>query len=123
MDLSGCCGSRVALYVPKGPSPRGTGHVPEELGLQQLFKLHGAGFMGSKHDHACLFFRWLYEGISREKAEELLMLPPNRKGSFLIRKSQMMKGIGDSPLKPVKNLQGRKLISSRNTRRNMEFSF
>ncbi|XP_077191338.1 src-like-adapter 2 isoform X2 [Paroedura picta] len=36
--------------------------------------------------------KWLYEDISREKAEELLMLPSNHEGSFLIRKSQMMKG-------------------------------
>ncbi|NXX52793.1 SLAP2 protein, partial [Scopus umbretta] len=32
--------------------------------------------------------RWLYEGISRQKAEELLLQPGNRSGSFLIRESQ-----------------------------------
>ncbi|XP_041080070.1 src-like-adapter 2 [Polyodon spathula] len=32
--------------------------------------------------------RWLYEGISRDKAEELLLLPYNCAGSFLIRESQ-----------------------------------
>ncbi|KAJ6661063.1 hypothetical protein lerEdw1_016864 [Lerista edwardsae] len=36
--------------------------------------------------------RWLYEGINREKAEELLLLPFNHQGSFLIRESQMRKG-------------------------------
>ncbi|KAJ7331881.1 hypothetical protein JRQ81_014061 [Phrynocephalus forsythii] len=36
--------------------------------------------------------RWLYEGINRAKAEELLLLPPNHEGSFLIRESQMRKG-------------------------------
>uniref|UniRef100_A0A8D0H6S0 Src like adaptor 2 n=1 Tax=Sphenodon punctatus TaxID=8508 RepID=A0A8D0H6S0_SPHPU len=36
--------------------------------------------------------RWLYEGISREKAEELLLLPCNHGGSFLIRESQTRKG-------------------------------
>nr|XP_056700839.1 src-like-adapter 2 [Euleptes europaea] len=41
---------------------------------------------------AKISYRWLYEGISREKAEELLMLPSNREGSFLIRKSQTRKG-------------------------------
>ncbi|XP_015263678.1 PREDICTED: src-like-adapter 2 [Gekko japonicus] len=41
---------------------------------------------------AKISYRWLYEGICREKAEELLMLPSNHEGSFLIRKSQMMKG-------------------------------
>ncbi|XP_069727787.1 src-like-adapter 2 [Phaenicophaeus curvirostris] len=32
--------------------------------------------------------RWLYEGVSREKAEELLLGPGNHSGSFLIRESQ-----------------------------------
>ncbi|KAF1465248.1 Src-like-adapter 2, partial [Pygoscelis antarcticus] len=32
--------------------------------------------------------RWLYEGVSRQKAEELLLWPGNRSGSFLIRESQ-----------------------------------
>ncbi|KAM8947872.1 src-like-adapter 2 isoform 2-T2 [Pelodytes ibericus] len=32
--------------------------------------------------------RWLYKGINREKAEELLMLNTNRNGSFLIRESE-----------------------------------
>ncbi|NWR60234.1 SLAP2 protein, partial [Bucorvus abyssinicus] len=36
--------------------------------------------------------RWLYEGISREKAEELLLQPGNRSGSFLIRESQTRRG-------------------------------
>lgn len=41
-----------------------------------------------------IFYRWLYEGISREKAEELLFLPYNYSGSFLIRESQTRKGRG-----------------------------
>ncbi|KAL0978600.1 hypothetical protein UPYG_G00172760 [Umbra pygmaea] len=32
--------------------------------------------------------RWLYKGISRSKAEELLQLPNNDTGAFLIRESQ-----------------------------------
>ncbi|XP_010880194.1 src-like-adapter 2 [Esox lucius] len=32
--------------------------------------------------------RWQYEGISRSKAEELLLLPFNHTGAFLVRKSQ-----------------------------------
>ncbi|XP_062975926.1 src-like-adapter 2 [Elgaria multicarinata webbii] len=36
--------------------------------------------------------RWLYKGIDRSKAEELLLLPSNCEGSFLIRESQMRKG-------------------------------
>nr|XP_045013549.1 src-like-adapter 2 [Jaculus jaculus] len=35
---------------------------------------------------------WLYEGLCREKAEELLLLPGNSGGSFLIRKSQTRRG-------------------------------
>ncbi|XP_075295069.1 src-like-adapter 2 [Opisthocomus hoazin] len=36
--------------------------------------------------------RWLYEGVSRQKAEELLLQPGNRSGSFLIRESQTRRG-------------------------------
>ncbi|XP_058989289.1 src-like-adapter 2 [Mustela lutreola] len=35
---------------------------------------------------------WLYEGLSREKAEELLLLPGNSGGAFLIRESQTRRG-------------------------------
>ncbi|KAJ8016559.1 hypothetical protein DPEC_G00008500 [Dallia pectoralis] len=35
-----------------------------------------------------VYHRWQYEGLSREKAEELLLLPYNQTGSFLIRESQ-----------------------------------
>ncbi|XP_010211112.1 PREDICTED: src-like-adapter 2 [Tinamus guttatus] len=43
---------------------------------------------------AKVWHRWLYEGISREKAEELLLRPGNCSGSFLIRESQTRKGEG-----------------------------
>ncbi|XP_068275695.1 src-like-adapter 2 [Nyctibius grandis] len=36
--------------------------------------------------------RWLYEGVSRQKAEELLLRPGNRSGSFLVRESQTRRG-------------------------------
>ncbi|NXA09114.1 SLAP2 protein, partial [Sapayoa aenigma] len=35
---------------------------------------------------------WLYEGVSRQKAEELLLSPGNHSGSFLIRESQTRRG-------------------------------
>lgn len=35
---------------------------------------------------------WLYEGVSREKAEELLLLPGNPGGAFLVRHSQTRRG-------------------------------
>ncbi|XP_030625992.1 src-like-adapter 2 [Chanos chanos] len=41
---------------------------------------------------AKLFHRWQFEGLSRQKAEELLMLPYNEPGSFLIRESQTHPG-------------------------------
>ncbi|XP_006639634.1 src-like-adapter 2 [Lepisosteus oculatus] len=41
---------------------------------------------------AKVFHRWLFEGISREKAEELLLLPYNQAGSFMIRESQSQRG-------------------------------
>ncbi|NXY43534.1 SLAP2 protein, partial [Ceuthmochares aereus] len=37
-------------------------------------------------------YRWLYEGVSRQKAEELLLGPGNQSGSFLIRESQTRRG-------------------------------
>ncbi|XP_052540048.1 src-like-adapter 2 isoform X3 [Tympanuchus pallidicinctus] len=42
--------------------------------------------------HSLLPCRWLYEGVSREKAEELLLLPGNHSGAFLIRESQTRRG-------------------------------
>ncbi|XP_029774518.1 src-like-adapter 2 isoform X2 [Suricata suricatta] len=38
---------------------------------------------------------WLYEGLSREKAEELLLLPGNSGGAFLIRESQTRRELAD----------------------------
>lgn len=35
---------------------------------------------------------WLYEGVERQKAEELLSLPGNRVGSFMIRESAKERG-------------------------------
>ncbi|XP_063072567.1 src-like-adapter 2 [Engraulis encrasicolus] len=36
--------------------------------------------------------KWQYEGISRAKAEELLLRPQNQSGSFMVRQSQTCKG-------------------------------
>ncbi|XP_048351858.1 src-like-adapter 2 isoform X2 [Sphaerodactylus townsendi] len=73
-------------HQPTGCGPRHTAIAicnfppgPAEQILQMGEQLH-------------LLSQWLYDGISREKAEELLMMPSNRDGSFLIRKSQMRKG-------------------------------
>ncbi|CAI9569201.1 unnamed protein product [Staurois parvus] len=37
---------------------------------------------------AKVYNRWLFKGINREKAEELLLMSSNRTGSFLIRESE-----------------------------------
>ncbi|XP_007426171.1 src-like-adapter [Python bivittatus] len=41
---------------------------------------------------ARVYHGWLFEGIGREKAEELLLLPNNKVGSFMIRKSETTNG-------------------------------
>lgn len=35
---------------------------------------------------------WLFEGVERQKAEELLALPSNRVGSFMVRESSRERG-------------------------------
>ena len=35
---------------------------------------------------------WLFEGLGRDKAEELLQLPDTKIGSFMIRESETKKG-------------------------------
>ncbi|XP_060793992.1 src-like-adapter 2 isoform X2 [Neoarius graeffei] len=39
-----------------------------------------------------VFNRWQFVGLSKQKAEELLLLPQNQAGSFLIRESQTILG-------------------------------
>ncbi|NWV70933.1 SLAP2 protein, partial [Malurus elegans] len=46
---------------------------------------------------------WLYEGISRQKAEELLLCPGNDSGSFLIRESQSRQGCYSLSVRHGKN--------------------
>nr|XP_006005321.1 PREDICTED: src-like-adapter [Latimeria chalumnae] len=41
---------------------------------------------------AKVYHGWLFEGVGREKAEELLQLPSNRVGSFMIRESETQRG-------------------------------
>ena len=38
------------------------------------------------------FCRWFYKGLSRYKAEELLMQTHNRTGAFLVRESESNQG-------------------------------
>ncbi|KAG7458221.1 hypothetical protein MATL_G00235730 [Megalops atlanticus] len=42
---------------------------------------------------AKIYHGWLFEGVSREKAEELLRLPGNRVGSFMVRESARERGV------------------------------
>ncbi|XP_074842745.1 src-like-adapter isoform X1 [Carettochelys insculpta] len=41
---------------------------------------------------AKVYHGWLFEGLGREKAEELLQLPDTKVGSFMIRESETRKG-------------------------------
>ncbi|XP_077363053.1 src like adaptor 1a [Festucalex cinctus] len=41
---------------------------------------------------AKVYHGWLFEGVTRQKAEELLLLPGNRLGSFLVRESSTERG-------------------------------
>ncbi|XP_072532170.1 src like adaptor 1a [Salminus brasiliensis] len=42
---------------------------------------------------AKVYHGWLFEGVARQKAEELLRLPSNTVGSFLIRESPSQRGV------------------------------
>ncbi|XP_071382641.1 src like adaptor 1a isoform X2 [Centroberyx affinis] len=42
---------------------------------------------------AKVYHGWLFEGVERQKAEELLRLPANRVGSFMVRESSKEKGV------------------------------
>lgn len=42
---------------------------------------------------ARVYHGWLFEGVERQKAEELLLLPANRVGSFLVRESVQERGL------------------------------
>uniref|UniRef100_A0A6I8PT82 Src-like-adapter n=1 Tax=Ornithorhynchus anatinus TaxID=9258 RepID=A0A6I8PT82_ORNAN len=41
---------------------------------------------------AKIYHGWLFEGLGRDKAEELLQLPETKTGSFMIRESETKKG-------------------------------
>ncbi|CAB1350783.1 unnamed protein product, partial [Coregonus sp. 'balchen'] len=40
-----------------------------------------------------VYHGWLFEGVVRQKAEELLSLPENRVGSFMVRESTKQRGV------------------------------
>lgn len=42
---------------------------------------------------ARVYHGWLFEGVERQKAEELLQLPANRSGSFMVRESSRERGL------------------------------
>lgn len=58
------------------------GPFPPFLG-EGLFQILTAVFLLSS---------WLFEGLGRDKAEELLQLPDTKVGSFMIRESETKKG-------------------------------
>uniref|UniRef100_A0A673V928 Src like adaptor n=1 Tax=Suricata suricatta TaxID=37032 RepID=A0A673V928_SURSU len=44
---------------------------------------------------ARVYHGWLFEGLGRDKAEELLLLPDTKMGSFMIRESETKKEVAD----------------------------
>lgn len=52
----------------------------------------GAGCLPRGLTSVFLLPRWLFEGLGRDKAEELLQLPDTKIGSFMIRESETKKG-------------------------------
>ncbi|XP_011364871.1 src-like-adapter 2 isoform X1 [Pteropus vampyrus] len=57
-----------------------------------LSEVSGREYSIPSNHVAKISYGWLYEGLSREKAEELLLLPGNSGGAFLIRESQTRTG-------------------------------
>nr|XP_058894082.1 src-like-adapter 2 isoform X3 [Kogia breviceps] len=57
-----------------------------------LSDISGREYIFPSNHVAKISHGWLYEGLSREKAEELLLLPGNPGGAFLIRESQTRRG-------------------------------
>ncbi|KAM6053406.1 src-like-adapter 2 isoform 2-T3 [Theristicus caerulescens] len=92
-NSTGARGSGTACQgVPRTcpAAPRAVLSAPAGAGRPWGTGCPCAARRGSASTH-CLR-RWLYEGVSRQKAEELLLRPGNRSGSFLIRESQTRRG-------------------------------
>lgn len=81
-------GSEISRQKRLGLTPGGCPQRPLEPGPGG----QRWGATRPQADPRLLFPRWLYEGLSREKAEELLLLPGNPGGAFLIRESQSRRG-------------------------------
>ncbi|XP_024895533.1 src-like-adapter 2 isoform X2 [Pteropus alecto] len=60
-----------------------------------LSEVSGREYSIPSNHVAKISYGWLYEGLSREKAEELLLLPGNSGGAFLIRESQTRTELAD----------------------------
>lgn len=103
------CHHKAAPKVSGAAKPEGTSKLlstcssryrellgPEGKGGQISSRLHRGveGFSEDPQAYPVVLHssRWLYEGLSREKAEELLLLPGNPGGAFLIRESQTRRG-------------------------------
>ncbi|XP_030894094.1 src-like-adapter 2 isoform X2 [Leptonychotes weddellii] len=82
------------------PSVQEPGPVPMQAERSRATAVALGSFPVGEHtelslrpgDPLTIISEWLYEGLSREKAEELLLLPGNSGGAFLIRESQTRKG-------------------------------
>ncbi|XP_010890132.1 src-like-adapter 2 isoform X2 [Esox lucius] len=91
----------VALYnYPNGHPAHSSIHVGERLTVLsdegEWWKVRSSAtgnesYIPSNYTTR-VYNRWQYEVLSREKAEELLLLPHNQAGSFLVRESQTRPG-------------------------------
>lgn len=88
-----------AASAPCALGPPPVGNVPPDRSNEVSKPENKGRVRFCRHDKAIDHFpvvclhRWLFAGISRYKAIELLMLPNNRNGAFLIRESETNTGL------------------------------
>ena len=72
----------------------------------------GQGGRGRAQDPHTVFLlpRWLFEGLGRDKAEELLLLPDTKMGSFMIRESETKKGEASLTPLATRGLTGARFV-------------
>uniref|UniRef100_A0A8C9G4U6 Src like adaptor n=1 Tax=Pavo cristatus TaxID=9049 RepID=A0A8C9G4U6_PAVCR len=73
-------------------APPQEGHAALGLGF---YSISNITVCREVYAEICFFLlhSWLFEGLGREKAEELLQLPNTKVGSFMIRESETRKGL------------------------------
>lgn len=69
-----------------------TSSLEAELGRESIDRVAGKPAKNQTCRCAVVVYSWLFEGVERQKAEELLALPSNRPGSFMVRESFRERG-------------------------------